>query len=183
MRLRYLRKQHNFQRISCNFHHAHQRPGILCGRWSRGHGENSNMDWRKEHTSTSTFTLLIICTMSLYFIRCYILFYRYGKTSLSVFLLASTLGRGQPDSISSRPIHSYKSLPSRVNLTLIQIIIFLSHNFCVSRKLYVNISFSIKQFLIQFSPLCNLNVNFTFNRAWNRCPVTETYCSFMQQQK
>ena len=26
-----------------------------------------------------------------------------------------------------------------------------------------------------FSPLCDLNVNFTFNRAWNRCPVTETY--------
>ena len=45
----------------------------------------------------------------LYFIRCYILFYWYGKTSLSVFLLASTLGRGQPDSISS--IHSCKSLP------------------------------------------------------------------------
>ena len=44
----------------------------------------------------------LICTMSpyqQYFIRCYILFYRYGKTSLSVFLLASTLGRGQPDSI------------------------------------------------------------------------------------
>ena len=44
----------NCERISCNFHHAHQCPGILWGRWLRGHGENSNMDWRKEHTSTST---------------------------------------------------------------------------------------------------------------------------------
>ena len=26
---------------------------FLWGRWSRGHGENSNMDWRKEHTSMS----------------------------------------------------------------------------------------------------------------------------------
>ena len=79
----------------------------------------------EEHTSTGTtyeygysirvrvyLHWFLICTMSpyqLYFIRCYILFYRYGKISLSVFLLASTPGRGQPDSISS--IHSYKSLP------------------------------------------------------------------------
>ena len=44
--------------------------------------------------------------------RCNILlYYRYWKPSLSVSvcLLASTLVRGQPDSISS--IHSYKSLP------------------------------------------------------------------------
>ena len=77
------------------------------------------MSIRVQHTSTTAayeyeyiYIDFLICTTSSYqpyFIRCYILFYRYGKTSLSVFLLASTLGRGQPDSISS--IHSYKSLP------------------------------------------------------------------------
>ena len=67
---------------------------------------------RVQHTSTTTSIFTLIFNMHHVIIStifCYILFYRYGKTSLSVFLLASTLGRGQPDSISS--IHSYKSLP------------------------------------------------------------------------
>ena len=68
---------------------------------------------RVQHTSTSIFTLIFnmhhVIISTIFHSVLHFLFYRYGKTSLSVFLLASTLGRGQPDSISS--IHSYKSLP------------------------------------------------------------------------
>ena len=131
--MRYFRKQHNFQRISCNFHHAHQCPGILWGRWSRGHSENSNMDWRKQHQvplfpQTNEYEYeyeyeyyeyvcmyyTLICNIhhvhhihhiSLAVIFCFI---GMRKHHCQYFLLASTPGRAQPDFISS--IHSYKSL-------------------------------------------------------------------------
>ena len=286
--MRYFSQQHNFQRISCNFQHAHQCPAILWGRWSRGHGENSNMDWRKEHTSTGTayeydcsirvrvyLHWFLICTMSPYqlhysnklrehvdimiFIERYPLKRCQGCVKLitskvNCFLNITDLSEVQFEwgvwifmhnyacpHITARPesVHIPKMVlimflnflwvvyisfgvtfcfigmgkhhcqyfylhqhsvevslipfpvftdanhcQGRVNLALIQIIIYLSHNLCVSRKLYLckylffykTIS-HLEKFIcaLSFSPLCDLNVNFTFNRAWNRCPVTETY--------
>ena len=55
---------------------------------------------------------------------------------------------------------------------IIIIIIYL----CKYSFFYETIS-HLEKFIcaLSFSPLCDLNVNFTFNRAWNWCPVIETY--------
>ena len=55
--MRYFRQQHNFQQISCNFHHAHSMPRYFYGEdGPRGHGENfkhglAEMSIRVQHTS------------------------------------------------------------------------------------------------------------------------------------